>query len=113
MQVQNAAEAGAQYAMVNGYNSTPASTAAIEGAVRAATHLSGLTPSAPRQFCACPSVGGSGITEVNPCGLSCSGGGTAAQYITVGAQASYAMVFTWPGVANPMILAASAVVRCC
>src|SRR5262245_48597219 len=51
MQVQNAAQAGAQYAIVNGFNAT-----AISSAVTATTTLAGITASpAPSQFCGCPS----------------------------------------------------------
>ena len=106
-EVQNAAQAGTQYAMVNGYSSTAISTAVI-----GATNLSGLTARpAPTQACGCPN-GSSGIMTA-ACGSSCSGGSTAAEYVTASAQASYATIFTWPGVANPMTLAATTVVRCC
>jgi Flp pilus assembly protein TadG len=106
-QVQTAAQAGAQYAMVNGFNST-----SIGSAVTAATSVSSLaaTP-APTQTCGCPNTS-SGITAAT-CGASCTGGGTADKYITVGAQASYSTVFTWPGVSNPMTLSSTAIVRCC
>src|SRR6185312_17405180 len=49
MQVQNSAQAGAQYAAVHGYNST-----SITSAVTNATSVTGIaaTP-APQQFCGC------------------------------------------------------------
>jgi len=34
-------------------------------------------------------------------------GGTAQQYILVRAQASYSTIMTWPGLSNPMTLAAT------
>jgi len=53
IQVQQAAQAGAQYASLHAWNST--SISAITTAVTSATKLSSLTASpAPRQACGCP-----------------------------------------------------------
>ncbi|HEX3537434.1 MAG TPA: TadE/TadG family type IV pilus assembly protein [Stellaceae bacterium] len=106
-QVRTAAQAGAQYAMINGFNST-----SITSAVTGATSVSSLTATpAPAQTCGCPNTS-SGITAAT-CGAACTGGGTADTYITIGAQASYRTIFTWPGISNPMTLSSTAIVRCC
>src|SRR6185312_12645479 len=56
MQVQNSAQAGAQYAAVHGFNS-----ANISNAVTNATSTTGITASpAPQQFCGC--VSGTTVT---------------------------------------------------
>jgi Flp pilus assembly protein TadG len=61
MEVQNAAQAGAQYAIVNnGYDSS-----AISSAVTNATKFTAVTPTSS-QFCGCPSA-----TRVTFCSASC------------------------------------------
>jgi hypothetical protein len=68
MQVQNAAQAGAQYAAARGFGES-----SIASAVTAATSFSGISASpAPTQFCGCPSI--AGVAGVG-CGSTCSGGG--------------------------------------
>src|SRR5713226_6591707 len=70
LQVQQAAQAGAQYAVLHGYNSS-----AISNAVTAGTTLSGVTAyPAPTQGCGCPS--GSAITTAT-CASTCTNGETA------------------------------------
>jgi Flp pilus assembly protein TadG len=62
MEVQNAAQAGAQYAIVhNGYDST-----AISTAVTSATKFTAVTATSS-QFCGCPSA-----TAVTFCSASCA-----------------------------------------
>ena len=105
MQVNNAARAGGEYAIFNGWNQS-----GITAAAGSATGLSSITVTpAPTRTCGCPSVS-AGITTAT-CGSSCTGGGTAGEYVTVNAQASYSTVFTYPGIANPLTLTASMTVR--
>ena len=105
MQVGNAARAGGQYAIFNGWSS-----AGITTAVTSATSLSAISATpAPAQSCGCPSAS-AGITAAT-CGSSCTGGGTAGTYVTVKAQASYSTIFPFPGIANPLTLTASMTVR--
>ena len=105
MQVGNAARAGGQYAIVNGWNQS-----GITAAATSATGLSSITATpAPTQTCGCPSVS-AGITTAT-CGSNCTGGGTAGAYVTVNAQAFYSTAFTYPGIANPLTLTASVTVR--
>jgi Flp pilus assembly protein TadG len=82
MQVENAAQAGAAYAAVRGFNA-----AAIETAVAAANPSVAIaaTP-APRQFCGCAT--GVAIEEV-ACSASCDSGLGAGTYAQVSAQGSY------------------------
>jgi Flp pilus assembly protein TadG len=105
MQVGNAARAGAEYAVANGFNA-----ANIETAVTSATTLSSITASpAPTEACGCPNVA-SGVTAAT-CGSACVSGGTAGEYVTVHPQASYRTLISWPTISDPVTLAASATVK--
>ena len=105
MQVGNAARAGAEYAILKGWDQSGITTA-----VTAATGLGSITatPASTKAY-GCPSVS-AGITTAT-LGASCAGGGTAGTYVTVNAQASYSTVFTYPGIANPLTLTASTTIR--
>ena len=99
-----AAQAGAEYAVIKGWNS-----AAISGAVTGATGLTGLAANpAPVQSCGCPT--GTAITAAT-CNSTCAAGGTAGTYVTVSAQSSYSTLIAYPGVTSPMTLSATSVVR--
>jgi Flp pilus assembly protein TadG len=105
MQVGNAARAGGEYAIANGWSQSKITTA-----VTSATGLSSITATpAPTQTYGCPSAN-AGITAAAN-GSKCTGGGTAGSYVTVNAQASYSTVLTYAGIANPMILTARMIVR--
>ena len=105
MQVGNAAQAGADYAVKNGFNSTNIGTA-----ITSATGLASIAASpAPTQSCGCPSATLGVVSST--CGASCASGGTAGTYVTANAQASYTTLFPWPGISNPVTLSASAIVR--
>jgi Flp pilus assembly protein TadG len=108
MQVQSAAQAGAQYAMLN----PGAPNSSISSAVTGATTLSGIavTSGYPQTTCGCPTGSASaptGLTTGVSCGSTCSAGGTAQQYILVKAQVGYSMIVSWPGVSNPLTLTAT------
>lgn len=102
-QVYGAVEAGALYAIMNGYNSTGIATA-----VTSASSVTGLaaTP-APSQYCGCPS--GTGITAAT-CGATCAGGNTAGQYIQINATLPRQSFLT-NSLGLPASLTATAVVR--
>ena len=105
MQVANAARAGAEYAVKNGYNSTNIQTAVVN-----ATNLSGIQANpAPSTSCGCSNAA-TGVTAAT-CGTTCPDGGTTGTFVTVSAQVSYRTLFAWPGISNPMTLASSATVR--
>lgn len=104
MQVQNSAQAGAQYAAVHGFDSTTISTA-----VTSATSVSGITASpAPQQFCAC--VSGSTMTTAT-CGTTCTGGMTAGTYVSVSAARTYSTLISYPGFPASYSQSATSTVR--
>ena len=104
MQVNDAAQAGAQYAIEHGWDST-----AISNAVTGATTLSGVSASpAPAQSCGCPST--SGLTTVT-CGTTCTGGLTAGTYVTVSAQVSYSPLMSSPILGSTITLTAQSIAR--
>lgn len=103
MEVQNAAQAGAEYALKHGF-----STSAITAAVTGATPLSVSASPAPAQSCGCPS--GATITSAT-CGSTCGDGFPAGTYVTVAAQATYSTIIPYPGIPSTYTLAASSTVR--
>lgn len=89
MQVHDAAQAGAQYAVANGFNA-----ADIQTAVLSATSYSEISASpAPQQFCGCATT--TGVTTIS-CGSSCASGAAAGTYVSVAASATYrpALIFS-------------------
>ncbi len=103
MQVEHAAQAGAQYAVVNGFSSANISTA-----VTGATTLAGVAASpAPSEFCGCPST-----TQVTTASCTASADGTlAGLFVTVSATATYTTVVPYPGFSNSFNLVAQSTVR--
>ena len=89
MQVQNSAQAGAQYAAVHGFNSSSISTA-----VTNATSTPGISASpAPAQFCGCPS--GTASTPV-ACNATCADGMNAGTYVSASAARDYSTLISYP-----------------
>lgn len=100
MQVEDAAQAGAQYAIMHGFDSS-----AITSAVTNATNSSAISASpAPLKYCGCAT--GSSITTVT-CGSTCTGGTTAGTYVRVSAQASYYTIIDYQIVSTYSFSAAS------
>lgn len=88
MQVEDAAQAGAQWAIKNGFDAN-----AITNAVTAATSATSISVSpTPVQFCGCAT--GSTITTAT-CGTTCSGGVQAGTYTTVSAQMTYSTILPY------------------
>jgi Flp pilus assembly protein TadG len=88
MQVEDAAQAGVQYAIMHGFDAN-----AISNAVTSATGSSAVTASpSPVTFCGCAT--GSGISTVS-CGTTCLGGALAGTYTTVSAQATYSTILNY------------------
>jgi len=103
-QLHNAAHAGAQYALVNGWDNT-----AIRSAVTNATNLSPIEAlPAPSQSCGCPT--GTAVTQVT-CGSVCSDGSNAGTYVTVNARSSYVPVIQYPMLGSSFTLVATSIVR--
>ncbi|MGH7091847.1 MAG: TadE/TadG family type IV pilus assembly protein [Stellaceae bacterium] len=103
MRVQDAAEAGAQYALKHGYSS-----ASISSAAQNATSLGGSLSVTPSEACDC--VSGGALASA-PCGSTCADGSAAGTYVTVGTSTSYSLLLKYPGLTNPMTLTGNAVVR--
>jgi Flp pilus assembly protein TadG len=103
MEVGYAAQAGANYAMTNGFN-----VSGIETAVTKATALPNVSATRipPSQACGCAST--TGISSAT-CGTTCpgTGAGSAGTYVTVSASVAYSPVL--PGIPSP--ITAKAVVR--
>ena len=89
MQVENAAQAGSEYAAVHGYN-----VSSISHVITSANDLAGLTASpAPTEFCGCPS--GSTVSTIT-CGSNCADGTYAGTYVTASATATYTTLLHYP-----------------
>ena len=103
-QLHNAAQAGAQFAFVNGWNST-----AIQNAVTSATTLSPIEVlPAPTQSCGCPT--GTAVAPVS-CGSVCPDGANAGTYVTVNARSSYTPILPYPVLGSTVTLVATSMVR--
>lgn len=109
MQVQHAAQAGVQYAIANGYDSS-----GITSAVTNATTYAGISASpAPNQFCGCRST--TGVTAADSCTSICGDGAVPGTYVTVSAQATYTTIVPYhaviPAIANSYTLTGQGTVR--
>jgi Flp pilus assembly protein TadG len=107
IQVQQAAQAGAQYAVFHPWNST--SPATISNVVTAATGLSGVAASpAPKEFCGCPS--GSAIAAA-ACASTCPDGQPPGYFVTVSARTIYSPPLPYSVLGGPVALTAQSTVR--
>jgi len=97
MQVQAAAEAGAQYATRHAWDA-----AAVATAVTDATGAGGITATpAPSKVCACP--GGGTLTQIG-CTSTCRSGDPPGVYASVSAQLRYQTVLPYPGLPATLTL---------
>jgi len=104
MQVQNAAQAGAQYAMVHIFDANQ-----IAGVVSNATGLSGISASPPPvQYCGCATS--AGVANI-ACGSTCPAGAIYGNYVRVATQATYTTIVPYPLIANSFTLTAQSNVR--
>jgi len=104
MQVQAAAQAGAEYAIVKGF-----SASGISNAVVSATPVAGLRADpAPQQFCGCPSD--TGIAAL-ACNATCPDQSKPGAYVTVSAQSSYATILPYPTFPATFELSATSTAR--
>jgi hypothetical protein len=105
MQVISAAHVGAAFAAAHGFNAN-----LIAAAVTSSSHLPTLSASpVPSQVCGCP-AGAAGLSVV-ACGTACAEGGDAGTYVQVSATGRYSFVFPYPGIANPVVINATAYTR--
>jgi Flp pilus assembly protein TadG len=103
MQVQNAAQAGAQYAIAHGFGSQ------ISNVVTSATSFSAIAASpAPSKFCGCPSSAG---VTVATCSSTCTSGMVAGTYVSVSSQGTYTTILPYPLIRNSFPLTAQSTVR--
>jgi Flp pilus assembly protein TadG len=104
MQLINAVQAGARYAMTNGWNSVQ-----IQNTITNATDLAAISATpAPTHSCGCPS--GATIATAT-CGSTCASGAPAGTYVTVNAQFAYTPVIPFVGFGGALTLVAQSMVR--
>jgi Flp pilus assembly protein TadG len=104
MQVQTAAQTGAEYAVTHGFDAN-----AIASVTTSATSLTGIAASpAPTRFCGCPSSAG---ISVAVCESTCAGGQMAGTYVQVSAQSSYTPILPYPMLPASYDFTAQATVR--
>jgi Flp pilus assembly pilin Flp len=104
MQVENAAQAGAQYAITRGFDAS-----GVSSAVTSATNSTVVVPSPePVQFCGCPTS--AGVSPVS-CGALCEGGAKAGTYVKVSAQATYYTLINYQMVDSTYTLTAQSTAR--
>lgn len=119
-QVMTAAQAGAQYAFVNGWSGTNSTAqTAILSAVTSATSLASISATpAPTLACGCSD--GTTITYSSPGSFSqsdcatlaaCANGQDPGAYVTISAQANYTPLFTFGIFGGASTLSASSTVR--
>lgn len=109
LQVWEAAHAGAQYALANGFAGT-----AIQNAVTGAASLSSISATpAPSESCGCPT--GSSVAAANPdvppCTGKCPNGAQSGTYVTVSATAVYYPLIPYPTLGSSVTLTAQSLVR--
>ena len=120
-QLMTAAEAGTQYAFVNGWSGTSTSTqTSILSAVSHATGLGGVSAS-PAPVLACGCADGTTIAYSFPGGAfspsacsamtACTSGQKPGAYVTVNTQVSYRPVFTYLVFSGTTTLSATSTVR--
>ena len=102
VQVADAAQSGAAYAMQKGYNA-----AGMTYAAQTSTRLTGLTV-ATSTFCGCPSD--SGVTTTS-CTASCGDGLTAGTFAQVSVSKAYSTLLSYPGIPTTLNLSETAVAR--
>lgn len=117
IQVQNAAQAGAQWAIANRPVSNPAD---VQTAAQNATTLTGVTVPLPSQFCGCSvdSSGNVGVTQLSTgaCttpapGATCNTSGVAGNYVTVTATKSYNSLVPFGLIASNYTISSTTTVR--
>lgn len=102
MQVDNAAQYGAQYAMTNGYDAS-----AISSAVKSTSDIDlNVTPTS---FCGCP--GATGVAQVSLCNVQCSDGSMPGTFVTVTVTHNYTTLLPYPGIPSLFALHSQSTVR--
>ena len=104
MQVQEAAQLGAQYAVIHGFDAS-----AISDQVATSTAFSTVTATpAPTSYCGCVA---SGAVQTATCGSQCANGVAAGSYVTVRTAAQYSTTLAYPSIPRAFSLSGQATVR--
>jgi Flp pilus assembly protein TadG len=106
MRVQNAAAAGAQWALAN---PTAYSATSIQTAAQSATSLLANVAVASTQTCNC--LSGNTLGAAVPCANTCPDGSSPGTFVGVTTTYSYSLLFTYPSLTNPMSLSGFTIVR--
>lgn len=107
IQVQQSAQAGAQYAAFHPWNSN--SPTEIANAAKSASALSGIATSpSPFQVCGCPT--GNTVLSAN-CGSTCANSETAGYYVVVTTELPYTPMLPYSVLGDSVTLTAQSTVR--
>jgi Flp pilus assembly protein TadG len=98
MEVENAAQAGAQYALVKGWDVSAVGTAVAQASTMSDISLAPAPSS--QEWLGCAS--GTAITPSSP-GEKCANGDPPATYVTVTAQATYVPIFSLALSLSPLV----------
>jgi Flp pilus assembly protein TadG len=104
MQVQAAAQAGAEYAITRGFTQSGITTAVTS----ATSFMSIQAVPAPYQFCGCPTA--SGVTTAS-CNATCPDGSKVGAYVEVSAQGSYDTILPYPSLPSTFLFTAKSTAR--
>jgi Flp pilus assembly protein TadG len=102
MQVNAAAQAGADYVQRHGWNE-----AGVRSAVATATGLASTLDPAPRQFLGCVVNGAVAETA----GTTCASGRAAGRYVLISTRRAFSPLMPWPQMVVPQSLRGQATVR--
>lgn len=105
MELQNAAQAGAQYALLH-TSSGQFASAPVQSAAAAATPLAITTNVS--QSCGCPN---GNLIIPGPCNNTCPDGEAIKTYVTITAHATYSPLVSYPVLGNSVALSAQSLVR--
>jgi hypothetical protein len=118
IRINQAVEAGAQYASSNPYNGSSWSSAVSSAITNAISGIS-ITPTVGSETCGCPNSTSTAIVThdtVSTCGPSnggtyCPDGSSPGYYITISAQATYTSVMPYSILGSSATLSSTAIVR--
>ena len=118
IRVNQAVEAGAQYAAMNPYNTSSTWASNVSSAVTNATTMS-VSPSVGSQTCGCPNDGNTAIQShdtVTTCGTqnggtACTDGSQPGYYVMISATSTYTSVMPYSILGSSRTLSSQAVVR--
>jgi len=115
IRVNQAVEAGAQYASSNPYAGSSWSTGVSNAVINAIANLT-ITPNVGSETCGCPNSTSTAIVTGSygtppTCSGSCPDGSNPGYYVTISAQATYTSVMPYSILGSSATLSSQAVVR--